>query len=296
MRLKLEVRPAALSPHRIQAREKLPHQKYLNLDSTSKFISAPSAPSSHCAPKMPRSKRAKVVHLTKVDKNRKDLSAKLYANVQSAVSSYPFIFVFAVDNMRNNYLKEVRAEFAQDGRIFFGKTKVMAKALGITEEEEQAPGLAKLAEHLKGDVGLLFTRRSPESVLEYLGSFSELDFARAGSVAAWTFTIPSGPVYSLGGTIPASEDVLVPASMETQLRGWEMPTHLEKGKVVLDVEYTVCKEGDVLNSNQTALLKSFGVAMAEFRVMPRAYWSSESGHVTVVNEGDGDEGSGMDED
>lgn len=243
---------------------------------------------------MPRSKRAKVVHLTKVDKNRKDLSAKLYANVQSSVSSYPYIFVFAVDNMRNNYLKEVRAEFAPDGRIFFGKTKVMAKGLGTTNEEEHAPGLAKLAEHLKGDVGLLFTSRAPESVLEYFESFSETDFARAGMKAPYSFSIPPGPVYSLGGTIPTSEDTLVPASMETQLRGWGMPTHLEKGKVVLDVEYTVCIEGDVLNSSQTALLKSFGVAMAEFRVRPRAYWSSESGEVTVVEEGE-DEG-GMDED
>lgn len=243
---------------------------------------------------MPKSKRAKVVHLSKVDKNRKDLSARLYSNVQAAIPLHKHIFVFAVDNMRNVYLKEVRAEFAADGRIFFGKTKVMAKALGTTDEEEQAKGLAKLAQHLKGDVGLLFTTRSVEDVLAFFEGFSQVDFARAGTKAPYAFTIPAGPVYSRGGEVPVEDDVLVPASMETQLRGWGMPTRLEKGKVVLDADYAVCKEGDVLNSHQTALLKSFGVAMAEFRVKPRAYWS-ESGEVTVVEQ-DGDEWGGMDED
>lgn len=245
---------------------------------------------------MPKSKRARVVHLTKVDKHRKDLSARLYSNVQSASSEYPQIFVFSVSNMRNNYLKEVRQEFASDGRIFFGKTKVMAKALGTTEEEEVMPGTSKLAAHVKGDVGLLCTSRSPQDVLEFFERFSETDFARAGTTAAYTFTVPSGPVYSRGGEVPVEDDVLVPASMETQLRKWGMPTRLDKGKVALDVEYTVCKEGDALNSNQTALLKSFGVAMAEFRLTARAYWSAASGEVTVVeHEKDADGWDGMEE-
>ena len=195
--------------------------------------------------------------------------------------------------MRNNYLKEVRQEFASDGRIFFGKTKVMAKALGTTEEDEVMPGTSKLAAYLKGDVGLLCTSRSPQDVLEFFEGFSETDFARAGSAAAYTFTVPSGPVYSRGGEVPVEDDVLVPASMEMQLRKWGMPTRLEKGKVVLDAEYIVCKEGEALNSNQTALLKSFGIAMAEFRVTARAYWSAASEQVTVVEREE--EADGLDE-
>ena len=61
---------------------------------------------------MPKSKRAKVVHLTKTDKKGKELSQKLFANVQEAADNFEHIFVFAVENMRNSYLKEVRAEFS----------------------------------------------------------------------------------------------------------------------------------------------------------------------------------------
>jgi hypothetical protein len=69
--------------------------------------------------KMPKSKRAKVVHLTKTDKKGKELSLKLFANVQEAADNFEHIFVFAVENMRNSYLKEVRQEFA-DSRYVHG--------------------------------------------------------------------------------------------------------------------------------------------------------------------------------
>lgn len=61
---------------------------------------------------MPRSKRAKVVHLSKVEKKGKELTIKTYANVQACVDQYPYLYVFAVDNMRNTYLKEVRVQLS----------------------------------------------------------------------------------------------------------------------------------------------------------------------------------------
>jgi hypothetical protein len=61
---------------------------------------------------MPKSKRAKVVHLSKTDKKGKELSERLFANVQEAADNFAYIFVFSVENMRNSYLKQVRQEFA----------------------------------------------------------------------------------------------------------------------------------------------------------------------------------------
>ena len=58
---------------------------------------------------MPKSKRAKVVHLTKVEKKGKDGTLKQFHNVQESAEKQQYVFVFAVDNMRNAYLKDVRA-------------------------------------------------------------------------------------------------------------------------------------------------------------------------------------------
>jgi mRNA turnover protein 4 len=67
---------------------------------------------------MPKSKRAKIVHLTKTDKKGKELSQKLFANVQEAADSFEHMFVFAVENMRNSYLKQVRQEFSDSRCVF----------------------------------------------------------------------------------------------------------------------------------------------------------------------------------
>lgn len=82
--------------------------------------------------------------------------------------------------------------------------------------------------------------------------------------------------------MPPEDDVPVQQSLEPSLRNLGLSTRMEKGKVVLDETFEVCKEGEVLGSRQTSLLKAFGVAMVEFRVMVRAYWTKESGEVTVV--------------
>ncbi|OCK76777.1 mRNA turnover protein-like protein 4 [Lepidopterella palustris CBS 459.81] len=231
---------------------------------------------------MPKSKRAKVVHLSKTDKKGKELSQKLFANVREAANNYQYIFVFSVENMRNTYLKEVRTEFA-DSRIFFGKTKVMAKALGQAASDEHLPNLSALTPHLNGNVGLFFTSQEPKNILEYFSAYSKTDFARAGIPATQTFTIPAGVVYSRGGELAAEDDIALPHSLEATVRKWGMPTKLVKGKVVLDTDYTVCKEGDMLNSHQTALLKMFGVAMADFKIDMKAYYSAATQEVTEVS-------------
>lgn len=69
-------------------------------------------PTSRIFPAMPKSKRAKVVHLTKVDKKGKELTIKLFANVRECLDQYQHCFVFSVDNMRNTYLKDVRNELS----------------------------------------------------------------------------------------------------------------------------------------------------------------------------------------
>ncbi|KAH8672523.1 ribosomal protein L10-domain-containing protein [Tricladium varicosporioides] len=231
---------------------------------------------------MPKSKRAKVVHLTKVDKKGKELTLKLFSNVRECLDQYQYCYVFSVDNMRNTYLKDVRNELS-DSRLFFGKTKVMAKALGATPEDEYQENTSILAKHLAGHCGLIFTNRTLEAIQGYFSNLAKTDFARAGTEATREFTIPAGIVYSMGGEIAEEEDVPMTHSLEPELRKLNVPTSLTKGKISLQNPYTVCKEGDVLDSRQTRLLKLFGVATSDFTVQLKAYWSAATNEVTDLD-------------
>jgi mRNA turnover protein 4 len=142
----------------------------------------------------------------------------------------------------------------------------MAKALGTSPEDEYQPSTHLLSKYLQGNVGLFFTNREPSAIEEYFANLSKTDFARAGTAATRPFTIPEGIVYSMGGEIAAEDDVPMAHSLEPELRKLNVPTSLKKGKITLDNPYTVCEEGDMLDSRQTRLLKLFGVATADFTV------------------------------
>ena len=73
---------------------------------------------------MPKSKRAKVVHLTKVDKKGKELTLKLFSNVRGCLDQYQYCFVFSVENMRNTYLKDVRSEFSDSRSVSYFKRRL----------------------------------------------------------------------------------------------------------------------------------------------------------------------------
>lgn len=257
---------------------------------------------------MPKSRRAKVFHLTQVSKKTRENKEKLFENIRECIPNYQHCFVFSVDNMRNNHLKDVRKELSDcryaspspsppirlllllltyRSSIFFGKTKLTARALGSTPEEAQSPGLDKLTPYLSGTVGLLFTNRAPETITEYLTSLSPIDFARAGAKATRTVVIPPGVLFSTGGQVPEEHDVPVSHTLEPELRKLGMHTRMVRGKVVLGDEgqidgYTICKEGEVLDSRQTRLLKLFSICLSEFRIKVLAYWSAASGEVTEL--------------
>ena len=61
---------------------------------------------------MPKSKRQKIVHTSKTEKKGKELTIRLFANVQEACTKYPYIYVFSVENMRNTYLKNARTQLS----------------------------------------------------------------------------------------------------------------------------------------------------------------------------------------
>ncbi|KAK7205738.1 ribosomal protein L10-domain-containing protein [Myxozyma melibiosi] len=240
---------------------------------------------------MPKSKRSKLITLTKTQKKGREGKETLFSQIRDCLEVYKFVWVFDVANMRNSFLKDVRRQWA-GSRLLFGRTKVMAKALGLTREEEARDGLSKLARHVKGSVGLLMTNESPESVQVFFDEYTQNDFPRAGQTATVDFTLPAGIIYSRGGQIAAEDDLPLPHSLESTLRvQLGVPTTLKNGKVTIENEFVVCREGDLLDAKQTRLLKLFGLACSEFKVRLVAYW--EDG---VVHEIDTTESVGQDRD
>ncbi|KAJ2887471.1 mRNA turnover and ribosome assembly protein [Coemansia asiatica] len=208
---------------------------------------------------MPKAKRSQVVSLTKVKSKGREGRAEVMHAVEESANTYDFVWVFSVENMRNQYLKSIRSSF-KTSRFFLGSNKVMAKALGNDPESEIRPDMHKISKQLVGEVGLLFTNESVDSVKKAFDSFEANDYPRAGTIATYKVVVSQGEVVRGHAKEP------FPNNMEPELRELGMPTLLRNGKITIDSDYVICHEGEKLTPQQSRLLKHFWEKMAVFKV------------------------------
>jgi mRNA turnover protein 4 len=208
---------------------------------------------------MPKSKRNKVVSLTKVKSKGAKAKDKLIEEVRGACDLYTNMFVLDVENMRNVSLKEMRS-YWKGSRFFFGKNKVTQISLGRTPETAVKENLHLVSQQLTGTRGLLCTDTSPEEVLKYFNDFKAPHFARSGNIATREFKLSEGPLSTL------------PFSMDGPLRKLGLPVELKRGVIVLTQPVVVCNAGDTLTPEQCKILEIFDQTMTIFRVKVVAQW------------------------
>jgi len=235
------------------------------------------------------------VSLTKVAKKTREQKGAMMHELQGSSEKWQYCWIFEVGSMRNTHLKAVRKLWKDSARIFFGRSAVMAKALGTTPEEEHRPGLHRLAKQIKGQVGIFFTDTDPQETIEWFADFRQPEFARAGNVASRTVILSEGPIMRQYSDPPEP----FPHNEEPQLRKLGLTTYLEKGVPSLRTPHKVCEKGKELTAEQAQLLKLIGVRMVEFRVGLIARWDALTGSVVQI-EGDslpqGEKGSEAEED
>lgn len=108
--------------------------------------------------------------------------------------------------------------------------------------------------------------------MKFFEEHSKSDFLRTGGIAEDTVILDEG-------SLPQFSH-----AMEPQLRKLGMPTELKKGVINLLQDYTVCKEGDTLTSEQAQILKLFGHQQAEFKLNMVAVWTKEDGKFKMLRE------------
>jgi len=114
---------------------------------------------------MPRSKRNKIVSLTKTQAKGREQKSKYVESIRSALDEFEHVYVFSYENMRAGAFKDVRMDW-RDSRIFLGKNSISRIALGRSPEDEYKDNLRHVSERIDGNVGLLFTNRDKKETLE----------------------------------------------------------------------------------------------------------------------------------
>jgi len=206
---------------------------------------------------MPRSKRNKMVSLTKTEKkNSGEHKSSKIEEIRDALKEYKYFYTYTTDNTRNAVLKQLRLDWRDDSRFFETKRRLIQVAFGRNDSTEVFPGLSKLANRVSGDVALLMTNKEIDEIRQKLDTYNEYDFARAGNLAISTVEIKAG---SLKEFVSHSEEPY----LRTKLN---LPVKLDKGVVQLMQDIRICTFKDKLSALQALQLKTFKVKLAEFRI------------------------------
>eukprot|EP01102_Stenamoeba_stenopodia_P005135 TRINITY_DN15645_c0_g1_i1.p1 TRINITY_DN15645_c0_g1~~TRINITY_DN15645_c0_g1_i1.p1 ORF type:complete len:240 (-),score=64.17 TRINITY_DN15645_c0_g1_i1:15-734(-) len=232
---------------------------------------------------MPKSKRERLITLAKTGKKGRARKEYLVEQIREALDGFKYIYVFSLENMRNNRLKEVRATW-KNSRFFFGKNKVMAIALGKTPEDEIKPELHRVAARISGSCGLMFTNEKPDEVLNFFNTYKQSDFARSGAKATQQVALSKGPMPEFSH------------AMADRLRKLGLPVMLKNGVIVLEKDFSVCEVGDVLTPEQTKILKLLQIKMSDFHFIPVCSWSEAKGFESLAAAGGKGDKEGDDSD
>lgn len=209
---------------------------------------------------MPKSRRAKIVPLTKTKAKTREHKDALIERIREATDQFEHIYTISIHNVRTNILQQIREERRNDSKLFLGNNKLMMLGLGRDEESTLKPNLYKLSKFLTGMSGIFMTNLSKKEVKEYFAGVGEQVFARTGQVATTKLVLNPGPLPQF------------PHSMFEHLNKLGLPIKLDKGTIVLLQETVVCDIGDTLSAEAASLLKLFGLMTVEFRVELTAHW------------------------
>jgi mRNA turnover protein 4 len=194
---------------------------------------------------MPKSKRNTIQKTQKTVKKDKQRLADLVDKIENQM------YLLRINNQKNIYLKELRNDL---GLIIMGKTKVLKHLLTAKFDD-----ISEFTELIKGnDVALLISDLSATEIQEIIKNHVHVDFPKSGFQATFEYQLNQGPIERDG--IP------MPNNMQVFMRKLGVPCRLEKGVLVCECDYVVCKKGDVLTPEQANILKQMGVKMQEFKV------------------------------
>ena len=210
---------------------------------------------------MPKSKRVKVVALTKtLKRSTKEKKSNLIEKVQQCLQEYEDVYVFDYSNCRSKHLKDARIAFRDESEFFLTKNKILK--VGINQVADDFKELENIGEDLVGLRGLFFTSKPKKEVLKFFNEFRMKEFAKEGFVSKEKVELKTGPLE------------FFPHSLEPRLLKLGVPVELKNGVIHVVKDFVVCKKGEKLNPEQAKILKHLEMEMAEFTMNLVSHWNS----------------------
>ena len=142
-------------------------------------------------------------------------------------------------------MQKIRIALRGSAVVLMGKNTMMRKA--IRGHLEQNPNLEKLLPHIKGNVGLVFTKGELNDVRQIIQENKVAAPAKAGAIAP------------LDVTVPAQNTSLGPEKTSF-FQALAIPTKISKGTIEILNDVKLIKAGDKVGASEATLLNMLNIS------------------------------------
>lgn len=158
---------------------------------------------------------------------------------------YPKCFIVQADNVGSKQMQRIRIALRGSAVVLMGKNTMMRKA--IRGHLDENPALEKLMPHIKGNVGLVFTKSDLSDVRKVIDSNKVAAPAKAGAIATVDVTVPA-QCTSLG---PEKTSFFQALAIQTKIT---------KGTIEILSDVKLIKAGDKVGASEATLLNMLKIS------------------------------------
>merc|ERR1712083_1028088 len=187
--------------------------------------------------------------------------ANYFTKIVQLLDEYPKCFLVEADNVGSKQMQQIRISLRGHAVVLMGKNTMMRKA--IRGHLVNNPKLETLMNHIRGNVGFVFTKEDLVSIRDML---------LANKVKAPT---KAGALAPLDVAVPAQNTGLGPEKTSF-FQALNIPTKITKGTIEITNNVALIKAGDKVGMSEATLLNMLGISPFTYGLVVNKVYDSGS--------------------
>jgi len=183
---------------------------------------------------------------------------KVVKEFTQLIDEYPIIGAINMENLPAQQLQTIREKLRETVVIKMTKRRLLKLAFKQAKKEN----IDKLSEHLGGMPALMFTKDNPFTVYKTIKKNKSPAPAKGGQKAPKDIVVPAGPT------------PFAPGPIIGELGMYKIKTKVEGGKIAVQEDTVVCKEGEEIAPKLAELLTRLNIKPMEIGLDVRALFEN----------------------
>ncbi|MDR0900027.1 MAG: 50S ribosomal protein L10 [Methanobrevibacter sp.] len=188
--------------------------------------------------------------------------------LKSLIDSHEVIGIVDLLNIPARQLQKMRQSLNDKATIRMSKKNLMD--LAFEDSSSNKENITDLSEYMVGQPAIVFTNMNPFKLFKILENNKTAAPAKAGNIATSDIVVPKGDT----GFEPG------PVLGDLQQAG--IPAKIDKGKIVVEKDHVIVKEGEAVSKNAAAMLTRLDIHPMEVGIDLRAAYEDQAVYTSDV--------------